>query len=184
MLKIKKDNWKKYRFDEIAQNISERVEPVNTDLDVYVGLEHLDSESIHIVRHGHPSDVKGTKLKVYKGDVIFGKRRAYQRKAAVADFDGICSAHSMVVRANKDVISPELLPFFLHSDAFMHRAIDISEGSLSPTIKWNVLARQKYLIPPIDQQNSLRDLLFYSDNYLQKLYSLLSNIKVSIDVLY
>jgi restriction endonuclease S subunit len=159
MLKIKKDNWIKYRFDEIAQNISERVEPAETDLDIYVGLEHLDSGSVHIKRHGHPSDVKGTKLKVYKGDVIFGKRRAYQRKAAVADFNGICSAHSMVLRAISNVILPELFPYFLHSDIFMNKAVDISEGSLSPTIKWNTLARQFFLIPPIDQQIKLLNLI-------------------------
>lgn len=35
-LHIDKTHWKKYIF----QNISERVEPIHTDLDMYVGLEH------------------------------------------------------------------------------------------------------------------------------------------------
>ena len=85
-IKIDKAGWKKYRFDEFAQNISQRVEPQQTDLDIYVGLEHLDPDSIHIKRFGSPKDVEGTKLKVFSGDVIFGKRRAYQRKAALANF--------------------------------------------------------------------------------------------------
>ncbi len=168
MLKINKDNWITYRFDEIAQNISERVEPADTDLKIYVGLEHLDPGSIHIQRHGYPSDVKGTKLKVYKGDVIFGKRRAYQRKASVANFDGICSAHSMVLRANSNIINQELFPFFIHSDAFMHRAIDISEGSLSPTIKWNTLARQEFLIPPIEMQDKYLKLFLSADKTIEQ----------------
>lgn len=86
-LHIDKTHWKKYRFDEMVQNIAERVEPSQTDLDVYVGLEHIDPDCLHLSRHG----LEGTKLRFYKGDIIFGRRRAYQRKVAYAEFDGICS---------------------------------------------------------------------------------------------
>jgi type I restriction enzyme S subunit len=133
---LDKSNWLTYRFDQIAKAISERVDPNNTDLKVYIGLEHIDSDSIHIKRIGTPDDVDGQKLRCYPGNVIFGRRRAYQRKAAIATMDGFCSAHALVLRANPDVIEPKLFPFFLHSDSFMHRAIDISVGSLSPTINW------------------------------------------------
>jgi len=74
-----------------------RVEPAEAQTDVYVGLEHLNPETLHLRKWGHPSDVTGQKLAFKKGDVIFGRRRAYQRKLAVAEFDGICSAHAMVV---------------------------------------------------------------------------------------
>lgn len=145
---LDKSDWKTYRFDEIAKNISERVDPNNTDLTVYVGLEHIDSESLHIKRHGTPDEVNGTKLRFYKDDIIFGRRRAYQRKAGIATWDGFCSAHALVLRANPGVIDPELFPFFLHSDLFMNRAVDISVGSLSPTINWGTLKHQEFLVPP------------------------------------
>lgn len=167
MFDLNKNNWPEYQFSEIAEQISERVDPAETDAEVYVGLEHIEPNSIHIKEHGKPSDVKGTKLKVYKGDIIFGKRRAYQRKAAIANFDGICSAHAMVLRAKAKVMIPELFPFFLHSDAFMNRAIDISEGSLSPTIKWKILAKQKFVIPPLDEQKKLADLLWAGDSLIE-----------------
>lgn len=160
---LDKTDWQTFRFDEIAQNISKRVEPGATDLTVYVGLEHIDSGSLHIKRTGSPADVDGTKLLVYKGDVIFGRRRAYQRKAAVATFDGICSAHALVLRANPGVIEPRLFPFFLHSDAFMHRAIDISVGGLSPTINWGNLKLEEFQLPPRDQQAQLAELLWAAD---------------------
>jgi type I restriction enzyme S subunit len=156
--KLDKSDWKTYRFDEIAKNISERVDPNNTDLTVYIGLEHIDSESLHIKRHGTPDDVNGTKLKFYKGDIIFGRRRAYQRKAGIATWDGFCSAHALVLRANLDVISSELFPFFLHSDLFMNRAVDISVGSLSPTINWGTLKHQEFLVPPKELQYELSQL--------------------------
>lgn len=149
---IDKSNWKTYRFDEIAQKISEPVDPNTTDLEIYVGLEHLDADSIHIKRHGTRDDVNGQKLGFHTGDVIFGKRRAYQRKAAVAKTKGFCSAHAFVLRAIPNVIDPMLFPFFIHSDTFMHRAVDISVGSLSPTINWGTLKHQEFLIPPIVEQ--------------------------------
>lgn len=156
---LDKSLWKTFRFDEIAKNISERVDPNNTDMDVYVGLEHIDSESIHLKRSGTPDDVNGQKLKFYPGDVIFGRRRAYQRKAAVATTLGFCSAHALVLRAHPEVIDPRLFPFFMHSDAFMHRAVDISVGSLSPTINWGALKHQTFLIPPKNQQLEIAELL-------------------------
>lgn len=180
MIKINKSQQKTYKFGDIASNISERAEPKETKLDIYVGLEHLDPDCIHIKRKGHPSDVKGTKLRVYPGDIIFGKRRAYQRKAAIVDFDGICSAHAMVVRANPKVILPKLLPFFMHSDAFMHRAVDVSEGSLSPTIKWKILADQEFKIPSLDDQKPIADLLWSIDSSIESYGHVMQKLKVSL----
>jgi len=93
---LKSVDFETIKFDEVAINISERVEPKKTNLTIYVGLEHLDTDNLSIERTGIPDDVIGTKLKIYKGDIIFGKRRAYLRKVAVSHFDGIASAHSMI----------------------------------------------------------------------------------------
>jgi restriction endonuclease S subunit len=144
--------WRIVRFDELAQIVNERVDPSATDAEIYVGLEHLDSDSLKIRRWGTPSDVIGDKLQFRKGDIIFGRRRAYQRKLAVAEFDGICSAHAMVLRANTETVDPEFLPFLMQSDLFMERAIDISVGSLSPTINWKTLRMQEFPLPPKDEQ--------------------------------
>jgi restriction endonuclease S subunit len=157
---LDKSHWKYFRFEDIAFNITERVEPLDTNLDVYVGLEHIEPESLHIKRFGKKEDVEGTKLRFYPGDIIFGRRRAYQRKAAIAPCDGFCSAHAMVLRANPEVIDLRLFPFFLHSDSFMHRAVDISVGSLSPTINWGTLKDQEFLLTPKDQQAKIAELLW------------------------
>jgi type I restriction enzyme S subunit len=178
---LDKSDWKTYRFDEIAKNISERVDPNNTDLTVYIGLEHIDSESLHIKRNGTPDDVNGTKLKFYKGDIIFGRRRAYQRKAGIATWDGFCSAHALVLRANPDVIDPVLFPFFLHSDLFMNRAVDISVGSLSPTINWGTLKHQEFLLPPKELHSALAELIKKSDSVKRQQQNVLEKLSISID---
>jgi type I restriction enzyme, S subunit len=165
---LDKSTWQKLPFGEIAKSIGERVDPTTTDLETYVGLEHIDAESIHIRRFGKREDVSGTKLRCYPGDVIFGRRRAYQRKAAICEFDGFCSAHSLVLRAIPEVVDPKLFPFFLHSDQFMHRAVDISVGGLSPTINWTKLKTQEFLLPPKDQQANLAELLWAADETVEK----------------
>jgi type I restriction enzyme S subunit len=169
-----------YRFDQIAENIRVPVIPSDTDLDRYVGLEHLDPESLRLRRWGNPSEVIGQKLRFWKGDIIYGKRRAYQRKLAVADFDGICSAHAFVLRAKSAVCLPEFFPFFLQSELFHQRALEISVGSLSPTINWSTLAKQEFPLPPLDEQRGIADLLWAVDDAIQESSALIQSINQMI----
>ena len=155
-----KTGWKVWRFDQMATNVNVRVDnPSESGMEHYGGLEHLDSDSLKIRRWGKPDDVEATKLMFKKGDIIFGRRRAYQRKLGVAEFDGICSAHAMVLRAKPDVVLPEFLPFFMQSDLFMKRAVEISVGSLSPTINWKTMAVQEFGLPPLDEQRQMAQVL-------------------------
>ncbi len=173
---LDKSKWKSFRFEEIANRISEGVDPNTTILEKYIGLEHIDSGDVHIKRFGTPDDVSGGKLKCYPGNVIFGKRRAYQRKAALINFEGICSAHAFVFMANHEIIEPKLFPFFLHSDQFMNRAIDISVGGLSPTINWGDLKGQKFLLPPKVEQARLAELLWAMDDVVENDKLILSKL--------
>lgn len=168
--------WRMVRFDELAQMVNERVDPSETDADIYVGLEHLDPDSLKLRRWGTPSDVIGDKLQFRKGDIIFGRRRAYQRKLAVAKFDGICSAHAMVVRANTETVDPEFLPFLMQSDLFMQRAIDISVGSLSPTINWKTLRIQEFPLPPKDEQRRIAEILWAADEAVESCVAVCDNL--------
>ncbi len=160
--------WKRVPFGEFAESIGERAEPKDAQEEIYVGLEHLDPQCLHIRRWGKGSDVIGGKLRFRKGDIIFGKRRAYQRKLAVAEFGGICSAHAMVIRARPDKVLPEFLPFLMMSDRFMNRAVEISVGSLSPTINWTTLKLETFVLPPLDQQRSIAEILWAVDEAMNR----------------
>jgi type I restriction enzyme M protein len=160
---LKRQDWTRLAFGAFGDSINERVEPVDAAEEIYVGLDDLDSSSLHIRRWGKGSDVIGTKLRFRKGDIIFGRRRAYQRKLAVAYMDGICSAHAMVVRAKPDIILPEFLPLLMMSDRFMSRAVEISVGSLSPTINWTTLKLEEFDVPPLDQQRRIAEILWAID---------------------
>ena len=177
--------WKVWRFDQMATNVNVRIEnPSESGMEHYVGLEHLDADSLKIRRWGTPDDVEATKLMFNKGDIIFGRRRAYQRKLGVAEFDGICSAHAMVLRAKPDVVIPEFLPFFMQSDIFMNRAVEISVGSLSPTINWKTMAVQEFALPPIEEQLRIVGLLREIERNSDDLISLVERCSSLIDAIF
>lgn len=149
-----------YRFEDIAFNSTEKKKPVEEDKYTYLGLEHLDPDSIYVTRYGSDIAPKGEKLVMKKGDVLFGKRRAYQKKVAIAPFDGIFSAHGMVLRPKEDVIDKDFFPLFIKSDYFLDEAIKISVGSLSPTINWRDLKELKFELPSLPEQKKLAAVLW------------------------
>ncbi len=150
----------KYRFEEIAINRTEKKKPVESDKYTYLGLEHLDSGTLKVSRFGSEVAPIGEKLVMKKGDVLFGKRRAYQKKVAIAPFDGIFSAHGMVLRPKTEVIDSEFFPLFISSDYFLDAAIKISVGSLSPTINWKDLKNLEFDLPNLETQRKLAKVLW------------------------
>ena len=161
--------WVTVRFDALAENIVEHVEvPSKSGYDRFVGGDHLDPGSLKITRWGSTNDVEAQKLLFKKGHILFGKRNAYLRKVAYADFDGVCSAHMLVLKAKPDYIIEEFLPFFMQTDQFWERALMISEGSMSPTIKWKILAQKEFVIPPKDEQQRIADILWAADEDILK----------------
>jgi type I restriction enzyme S subunit len=161
--------WEKVRFGEIAKNVTDRIDnPKESDLKDYIGLEHLDTDEIRIKRYGSPDEVEATKLICKKGDIIFGKRRAYLRKLSITSRDAVVSAHSMVLRAKEEKVLPNFLPWFMQSTQFWKTAFAISEGSLSPTIKWKTLANQEFWLPSREEQGKISILLWSIQENIDK----------------
>jgi restriction endonuclease S subunit len=160
-LNLDRSTWKRIAFGDAIENITERVEnPAEAGVERYVGLEHLDPGVMTVRRWDSPEKVEAQKLRFQPGDVIFGRRRAYQKKVAMAEFEGICSAHALVLRARPELVHPDFLPVFLFSDHFLDRAVSISVGSLSPTVNWRDLKAQEFDFPPLDEQKRIADLLW------------------------
>jgi len=124
-----------------------------------VGLEHLIPGQITLTTWGNSSD--STFSKVFrKGQVLFGRRRAYLKKAAVAPFDGLCSGDITVIEAKETLIFPDLLPFIIQNDAFFDYAVGKSAGSLSPRVKWEHLKKYEFELPDMAEQRKLAELLW------------------------
>jgi type I restriction enzyme S subunit len=163
------DRMRRVKFGDIAINSIAKKKPTEADAAHYIGLEHIDPGSFVVSRWGGDVAPIGDKLVMKKGDLLFGKRRAYQRKVAIAPFDGIFSAHGMVLRPKKDVIDERYFPFFIASDQFMDTAVRISVGGLSPTINWKTLRECEFSLPPLDRQRELAELL-WAANDLKEAY--------------
>ena len=128
-----------------------------------VGLEHLIPEEITLTAWDEGSENTFSKM-FHKGNVLFGRRRAYLKKAAVAPFDGICSGDITVIEAKPDRILPELLPFIIQNDDLFDFAVGKSAGSLSPRVKWEHLKNYEFELPDMEKQKELAELLWAMDN--------------------
>ena len=150
----------KYKFENIITNVTVKKKPEEKDKANYIALEHLESENLFISHWGSDRKPDGEKIVIKKGDVLFGKRRAYQKKVAISPIDGIFSAHGMALRPKEDVICKEFLPFFISSDTFLNEAIRISVGGLSPTINWKDIKELEFDLPPLSEQKALAEKLW------------------------
>lgn len=156
-----KPDWRRVKFGDVVQLSKARTQdPLAEGIERYVGLEHLEPGDLRIRSWGDVADGVTFTSIFQPGQVLFGKRRAYQRKLAVADFAGVCSSDIYVLEAtNPQELLPDLLPFICLSDRFLDHAVGTSAGSLSPRTNWASLSNFKFCIPPIEQQQALLEVL-------------------------
>jgi type I restriction enzyme S subunit len=150
------NGWTRVAFGDVVRLSRERSsDPERQGFQRYVGLDHLDPGELRLRRWGDVSE--GTTFtNVFRaGQVLFGKRRAYQRKVALADFDGVCSSDIYVLEPkNADLLS-ELLPYICQTDGFFEHAVGTSAGSLSPRTNWESLASYEFALPPVEEQRRI-----------------------------
>jgi type I restriction enzyme S subunit len=138
-----------------------------------VGLEHLIPEEITLTSWDEEKENSFTK-RFHEGDILFGRRRAYLKKAAVAPFEGICSGDITVIEAIPERILPELLPFIIQNDALFEFAVGKSAGSLSPRVKWQNLKNYEFELPNMKKQRELAKLLWAVDSTKKAYQKLIS----------
>ena len=169
-LNLDRSDWELVTFSDVAMKQNTSVDRENTDLTRYVAGEHMGSEDLHLREWG---DVGENYLgpaftrKFEKGDILYGSRRTYLRKVAVAHFDGITANTTFVIKPNKKRIHKDLLPFVMLSEGFAQHSIRNSKGSVNPYINWKDIANYEFLLPPKDQQAKLAEILWAADGLLE-----------------
>lgn len=148
--------WIEVSLKDICENKSIACKDFEAEsIERYVGLEHLEPESLIISSWGFIKDgTTFTKL-FYPGQVLFGKRRSYQKKAAVANFKGVCSGDILVLEANEEIILKDLLPYIIQNERLFDFAVGTSSGSLSPRTSWKHLSIYKVKIPKSKEQQQV-----------------------------
>ncbi len=180
-----KRGWRTVKFGDVVRNVNETEQhPLDKGIERYVGLDHMDPESLHIKRWGLIADGTTFTRTFVTGQVLFGKRRAYQRKAAIAEFDGVCSGDILVFEPAGNELITELLPFIVQSDGFLEHALGTSSGSLSPRTRWRDLAEYTFMLPPKDEQHRIAEILWAADDSKVKHLEALTVLQTRLDPLF
>jgi type I restriction enzyme, S subunit len=113
------------RFADVVHLSTSRLaDPAAAEIERFIGLEHIEPENLHIRSWGNVADGTTFTSHFKAGQVLFGKRRAYQRKVAVADFEGVCSSDIYVFESkDPNKLLPELLSFICQSEGFYQYAL-------------------------------------------------------------
>ncbi len=166
---INKLKWKKIKLGEIAEDISVRVDnPSESEFERFVGLEHFVSGALKINNWATTDDLVSSTKAFKAGDILFARRNAYLRRASLVEFDGVCSGDAFVLRENHSKIIPGFLAFIVNSEKLWDYANANAAGTMSKRVKWRDLSNFEFLLPPIDQQEKLAELLWAGDDLIQK----------------
>lgn len=160
--KLKK-GWTRVAFGDVVRQVRDCVDPVKSGLERYVAGEHMDTDDLKIRRWGTIGDGylgPAFHMRFKPGQVLYGSRRTYLRKVAVADFEGITANTTFVVESkDPNRLLPELLPFIMQTESFHGHSIKQSKGSVNPYINFSDLTWYEFPLPPIEEQRRIAEVL-------------------------
>lgn len=181
-LSLDRSDWQKVKFGDVVRNVNDNVkDPAAAGIKRVLGLEHLEPGELRIQRWSDVSPESTFTRRVRPGQTLFGKRRAYQRKTAYAEFDAVCSGDILVFEsADPTRLLPELLPFIAMTDAFYAMALETSAGSLSPRTRWSDIAKYEFELPPLDEQRRIAGLLWAVEKHMRSLVGVNSTSDLAV----
>lgn len=167
-----RDGWRMVRFGDVARQCKESVDRDNNPFERYVNGGHMDSECLKITRWGTFGDdyVGPAFHRIFrKGQILYGSRRTYLKKVAVADFDGITANTTFVIEPKgRDKMLPGLLPFLMLSESFTNHSVLNSKGSTNPYINWSDIVNFEFPLPPVERQKEILEVLEKKERVFQK----------------
>lgn len=177
-----RSKWKRVRFGDVVKQMKEQVNPEADGIERYVAGEHMETENVHIRKWGTvgdgylgPAFIRGFR----KGQVLYGSRRTYLKKVAVAEWDGVTSNTTFVIEAVEGKLLQELLPWLMLSERFTKHSVQESKGSTNPYINFPDIAKFEFDLPPLDQQRRFAEILWAVDEALQKANALRKSVEAA-----
>ncbi len=160
------EEWKKYKLIDFAKLVKKQYQPnPNEDL-IYIGLEHIEQQSLSINGTGNSKNVISQKFKFSSGDILFGKLRPYFRKVFRPKFDGVCSTDIWVINAKKD-FDQGFLFYFLANQSFIDACNSGSSGTRMPRADWDHLSETEWELPPLSKQRRIAEILSALDDKIE-----------------
>ena len=166
------------KFGDIVRDVKINVDRTNNPYEHYVAGDHMDSEDLTIHRHGNfaTDDVGPAFTRIFRpGQILYGSRRTYLKKVAVANFEGICANTTFVLESkDESIFETRLLPFIILSDAFTCWSVSHSKGSTNPYVLFSDLADFEFDLPSVAEQKVLADKLWAAYRLKESYKKLLS----------
>lgn len=169
-------DWIQVAFGDVVRQVSDTVNVKESGLQRFVAGEHMDTDDLRIRRWGVIGDAylgPAFHMRFRPGQVLYGSRRTYLRKVAVADFEGICANTTFVIETtDPSVLLPGLLPFIMQTRSFQEYSIKQSKGSVNPYINFSDLAQYVFALPPMRIQEQLLEVLQMAETFGESLFQL------------
>lgn len=145
-------------YCDVTQKLMRKIDPLTYGIERIVAGENLESEDFKIrtwqkVGEGYLGPAFHVLFKTR--DILYGSRRTYLRKVSLADFDGVCSNTTYVIKANEKILLQDLLKHIMLSERFTQYSIGVSKGSTNPYINWKDLDNFSFQIPNIETQKEM-----------------------------
>ncbi|MBK8055952.1 MAG: restriction endonuclease subunit S [Saprospiraceae bacterium] len=157
--------WKTYKLSEIAELRKEQITPNGTE-QPYIGLEHIEQQSLRLNGIGSSKSVISNKFKFYCGDILYGKLRPYFRKVYQPKFEGVCSTDIYVIK-NKKPVERDFLYYLIATEDFTNIANSGSTGTRMPRADWTQLENSEWLIPDTFTQKEIAQILTSLDDKIE-----------------
>jgi len=158
--------WNKYKLGEFAKLIKNQYQPTADEELIYIGLEHIEQQSLSINGTGNSKNVISQKYRFSNGDILFGKLRPYFRKVFRPNFDGVCSTDIWVINS-KNGFDQGFLFYFLANQSFIDACNSGSSGTRMPRADWGHLSETEWSIPPLPTQRRIADILSSLDDKIE-----------------
>lgn len=169
-MSVNRSPWANVYLGDVVYQIKDQIDAFSCGLNYYLGGEHFNTDDLHLNGCGK---IAGSTIgpaftmRFKAGDVLLVSRNPHLRKMAVADFEGICSNVTYVLRANTDYMIQEYLPFVIRSNDFWNFALQNKRGSTNFYLNWSDFGKYFFRLPPLDEQRRIAELLWAADHSLE-----------------
>jgi type I restriction enzyme, S subunit len=172
-------NWVEVKLGDVVEHFKDRIpDRSKWTFDRYIGGEHFDEGAIRVTKS---NPIEGNEeiigsafhMRFKPGDVLYVTRNPRLRKGGIVDFEGVCSNVTFTLRAKEDRLLQSLLPFIIQTENFVMHTTNNAHGSTNPFLNWKDIAKYKLLLPPINEQKKISDILWSIEETQIKLEKLI-----------
>jgi len=176
--------WKECKLGDIAELIKDKYSPQKGDGLHYIGLEHIQEQSLRLNGIGCSDDITSDKFYFKEGDILFGKLRPYFRKVIMPKFSGVCSTDIWVVHSKNEVNQKYLFYLFANKE-FVDLSNSGEAGTRMPRADWNFMSQSLWNIPrSANEQKAIASVLSSLDNKIDLLHRQNKTLEAMAEMLF